>query len=304
MCARAFAASVKRPVDSITTSTPRSFHGSFPGSRSAKTRMRAPVDGQPAVLSADVALVDAVVAVVLEEMGALLRVDEIVDRGDLDLGMALHDGLGEVSSDAAEAVDPDAHEPRLPGRFRASLPAAKVLGEPARAPSRLLTVGLAIGGLQRRPSSASDSSGCLSRSSATSRSAGVRRVSPYALSKVFDDAAVCGCGLSAALEVRRLGVDQTMDAILRLAQRAHVFEREHGAERADERQHLGDRIEIFVVEYERVLYGASVSAARRRCAASTSSAAPSRRRERRTRDGSRAHPRRAIRMRRTRREPR
>ena len=37
MCARALAASVKRPVDSMTMSTPRSRHGSLPGSRSART---------------------------------------------------------------------------------------------------------------------------------------------------------------------------------------------------------------------------------------------------------------------------
>src|ERR1700729_244536 len=55
------------------------------------------------------AAVDAVVAVELEEVRALLRVDEVVDRSDLDRRMPLHDRLGKVSSDAAEAVDPDAH---------------------------------------------------------------------------------------------------------------------------------------------------------------------------------------------------
>jgi hypothetical protein len=34
MWARAFEASVNRPVDSMTTSTPRSFQGNLPGSRS------------------------------------------------------------------------------------------------------------------------------------------------------------------------------------------------------------------------------------------------------------------------------
>ena len=37
MCALAFSASVNRPVDSTTMSTPRSPHGSLPGSRSAST---------------------------------------------------------------------------------------------------------------------------------------------------------------------------------------------------------------------------------------------------------------------------
>jgi hypothetical protein len=40
--ARAFVASVKCPVDSMTTSAPSSFHGSADGSRSARTRNEAP----------------------------------------------------------------------------------------------------------------------------------------------------------------------------------------------------------------------------------------------------------------------
>lgn len=36
-CLAAPARSVKKPVHSITKSTPRSFHGSFSGSRSLKT---------------------------------------------------------------------------------------------------------------------------------------------------------------------------------------------------------------------------------------------------------------------------
>ena len=37
MCARALSAAVKKPVDSITMSTPRSPQGRAPGSRSART---------------------------------------------------------------------------------------------------------------------------------------------------------------------------------------------------------------------------------------------------------------------------
>ncbi len=39
----------------------------------------------------------------------MLRVDEVVDRRDLDFRMALDERLGKVTSDAAEAVDSDAH---------------------------------------------------------------------------------------------------------------------------------------------------------------------------------------------------
>src|SRR5580692_10446216 len=85
-----------------------------------------PVDRERAVAGAHAAVVDAVIAVVFKEVRALLGVDEVVYGGDLDFRMALHDRFGEVSTDAAEAVDSDAHEPRLPGRFRAPLHAAQV----------------------------------------------------------------------------------------------------------------------------------------------------------------------------------
>ena len=42
-CSDAFSWLAKKPVHSMTTSTPRSFHGSFAGSRSASTRMRSPL---------------------------------------------------------------------------------------------------------------------------------------------------------------------------------------------------------------------------------------------------------------------
>jgi len=40
MCTLAFSPSVKKPVDSTTRSTPSSFQGRLPGSRSASTLMR------------------------------------------------------------------------------------------------------------------------------------------------------------------------------------------------------------------------------------------------------------------------
>ena len=42
MCALALVASVKKPVDSMTTSAPSSFHGSEPGSRSSRARILRP----------------------------------------------------------------------------------------------------------------------------------------------------------------------------------------------------------------------------------------------------------------------
>ena len=54
MCARALSASVKKPVDSTTTSTPSAFHGSLPGSRSASTLIVRPsivIESEPAFTS-------------------------------------------------------------------------------------------------------------------------------------------------------------------------------------------------------------------------------------------------------------
>ena len=132
MCARALAASVNRPVDSTTTSTPRSRHGSFPGSRSASTLYAFAVDIHGAVARADVAVVRSVVAVVLEEVRALCRAGQIVDGRDLDLRMTLHERLGKVAADPAKAVNSDAHEPRLPGRLEAPLHAAQALRQPGQ----------------------------------------------------------------------------------------------------------------------------------------------------------------------------
>src|SRR3954468_12239427 len=47
MCFAAFSRSVKKPVDSTTTSTPRSPHGRLPGSRSASTLSSLPSTLRP-----------------------------------------------------------------------------------------------------------------------------------------------------------------------------------------------------------------------------------------------------------------
>ncbi len=49
-CLPAFSPELKRPVDSMTTSTPRSDHGSAPGSRSASTRTGFPSTTRPSSL--------------------------------------------------------------------------------------------------------------------------------------------------------------------------------------------------------------------------------------------------------------
>ena len=104
----AFSASVKMPVHSSTMSTPRSPQGRFAGSFSARILISRPsmmIDESSAV---DVARIGAVGRVVLEQQGVHLRVDEVVDGDDLDVGGPLDEGLERLAADATEAVDADA----------------------------------------------------------------------------------------------------------------------------------------------------------------------------------------------------
>ncbi len=82
----------------------------------------ATVHGQRVAAGRNVALVGTVVAVVLEHVRALRRARQIVDRGDADVRMALGERLCEVSSYAAEAVNPDEHAEVLPGALALPLP--------------------------------------------------------------------------------------------------------------------------------------------------------------------------------------
>src|SRR3979411_3229918 len=99
-CSAAASRSVKRPVDSITTSTPRSPHGSAPGSRSASTfrsgppprRPPAPAGGRapvylerPLAAGGDGPGVGPEDRVVLEQVRERPRVGEVVDGDPLDL---------------------------------------------------------------------------------------------------------------------------------------------------------------------------------------------------------------------------
>ena len=118
--ARALSASVKMPVDSRTMSTPRSPHGSVAGIRLLEDLDLAPVDDQRVVGVVDGAGIGAVRRVVLEEQGVHGRVDEVVDRHDLDVRRSLDQGLERLPTDPAEAVDadPNCHRVLLRGRRR------------------------------------------------------------------------------------------------------------------------------------------------------------------------------------------
>ena len=86
--ARCFAASsrsVKRPVDSNTTSTPRSFHGSCAGSCIDSTWNSSPSTVMLSPFAAMSALQVAEDRVVLEQVRERVRVGQVVDRDEVDV---------------------------------------------------------------------------------------------------------------------------------------------------------------------------------------------------------------------------
>ena len=108
--ARCLAASsrlVKRPVDSITTSQPRSPQGRSAGSRSERTLISLPstvIEPSPASTVAREAAEDRVV---LEQVGERLGVGQVVDGDEVEVGPGLVRCPEEVAPDPAEAVDAD-----------------------------------------------------------------------------------------------------------------------------------------------------------------------------------------------------
>ena len=105
MCARALVASVKKPVDSMTTSAPTSAHFRLAGSRSAN----AAISWSPTVIAVSVDVTSASsrprMRVVLEQVGQGRVVGQVVDPDDLDVGAGGTNGAEEVAADPAEAVD-------------------------------------------------------------------------------------------------------------------------------------------------------------------------------------------------------
>ncbi len=97
---------VKKPVDSSTTSTPRS-----PQARSAWIALGEELDllagsVDDAVGELHVTGKRAEIRVVLEQVPHRLGVAEVVRGDDLEVRVALQRGAEEVASDPAEAVDP------------------------------------------------------------------------------------------------------------------------------------------------------------------------------------------------------
>ena len=95
----------KSPVDSITTSTPSSAHGSLAGSVSPGTAIASAVDDQRALDDLHRPRERPVDGVVLEQLREQLRVGDVVDRDPLDRGLSLVGGAERGPAGAAEAVD-------------------------------------------------------------------------------------------------------------------------------------------------------------------------------------------------------
>ena len=108
-CLAASSRLVKKPVDSSTTSAPRSPHGSAAGSRLGEHLEAVAVDHEVVAVDLDRARVRAEDRVVLEQVGERLRVGEVVDGDEVDVGAGRLGGAEEVAADAAEAVDADAY---------------------------------------------------------------------------------------------------------------------------------------------------------------------------------------------------
>jgi hypothetical protein len=101
-------ACVKNPVDSITTSTPRSAPRQVGGVPLGHHAQFVAVDHQPVGARLDGPGVPPVHRVVLQQQGEALGIGQVVDRDEVDVEVTLLDGAEEVSTDAAEAVDGNA----------------------------------------------------------------------------------------------------------------------------------------------------------------------------------------------------
>ena len=104
-CLAASSRFVKRPVDSSTTSTPRSPQPSAAGSRLVQDEDLVAVDDEAVVGELDRARVRAEDRVVAQQVRQRLVVGEVVDGDPLDVGLCRLGGAEHVTADAAEAVD-------------------------------------------------------------------------------------------------------------------------------------------------------------------------------------------------------
>ena len=105
--ARCFAASAlfrKRPVDSMTTSTPSAAHGNAAVLLHGRHDL-VPIDEDDAVCRSDRAWEPAVDGVVLEQVCEHRRVGDVIDRDPFDVGAGFVRGAKCSTAGPSEAVD-------------------------------------------------------------------------------------------------------------------------------------------------------------------------------------------------------
>jgi len=109
MWARALSASVKRPVDSMTMSTPEVLPRQLRRVADLEHLDGLTVDHDRVVGVGDGAVEVAVRGVVREEERVGRDVHDVVDGDDLEPGRALDDSLQRLPADTTETVDADAN---------------------------------------------------------------------------------------------------------------------------------------------------------------------------------------------------
>ena len=109
MCALAFCASVKKPVDSTMTSAPTPAQSMLGRVALLEDANGLAVHDDRGLVVGDLTGEAAQDRVVLEQVGEGLVVHEVVGGHDLDVGSGRHDGAEEVAADAAKAVDTNAN---------------------------------------------------------------------------------------------------------------------------------------------------------------------------------------------------
>ncbi len=107
MCFCAVSLVRNRPVASTTTSAPTALHLRLAGIPLLRQADPLAVDEQRVAVDRDLALEAAVHRVVLQHVGEVLGLEQVVDGDDLDLVEVLHGGAKHHAPDAAEAVDAD-----------------------------------------------------------------------------------------------------------------------------------------------------------------------------------------------------
>ncbi len=95
------------PVDSMTTSAPTSPHFSSAGSFTAVRRIFLPFTTSVLPSTATVAVEAAVHRVVLEHVGQVVGLEQVVDGDHFNVLEVGHGGTEHHAPDAAEAVDAD-----------------------------------------------------------------------------------------------------------------------------------------------------------------------------------------------------